>query len=78
MTHCKTHCKAYIEGTKRAHAGHIAKTNFGLSIGRLTGGKHTEKKNFDLSTSLVSKEFRWELLIVDAELVAWSVRLDVL
>ena len=34
--------------------------------------------NFDLSTGQLSEEFRWNLVLVGAELVAWGVRLDVL
>ena len=30
------------------------------------------QKNFDLSTGSLSEEFRWELIIVGAELGAWN------
>ena len=33
------------------------------------------QKNFDLSTGPLSEEFRWELVIVGAELGAWSCAL---
>ena len=40
--------------------------------------REAAEKNFDLSTGQLSEEFRWELVIVGAELAAWSARLDVL
>ena len=51
-----------------------------MHAGRITGAiaGHTARTNFDLSTGQLNEKFRWDLLIVGAELVAWSARLDVL
>ena len=48
MTYCRTHAGCIA----RATAGHTARTNFGLSTGRLAGGKHAEKKLRPLNRSV--------------------------
>lgn len=50
---------------------YTTKTNFDFSTGWLAVTEM--KKNFDLSIDQLSKEFQWNLVIVDAKLVAWGL-----
>ncbi len=47
-------------------------------LNRSLSRREAAEKSFDLSTGQLSEEFRWDLIIVGAELAAWSARLDVL